>query len=284
MPDCSWCNEHNCPATEENVSGKNRWFFAKSKAQLIEEINTKCARICGECAKEVQMKLDRSGTVKGRSLLGKPTSYHRELNQGEKDGLMKLREKYSNLAYLSDEYQPIDETTAFIGDPVYRPETKQTPREIIIQERERLIGQEERLKEAQEDPDNEMNFIWDEPEILANAVSPTHQEILLAIPMIDSYLRGINFITHMVCAISGQENRMYIDNSITGEDRLEAARAAGYIVPVKGEPHIYEMSEKVLWNFGRFQDVWNKYITRYDPSSPANFIGEIHAEECVPHF
>lgn len=267
MPDCSWCNEHNCPATEANVSGKNRWFFGKSKGKLIEEINTKCARICGECAREVQQKIDRSGSVKSKSWLGTPTSFHRELSQPELNGLTNLKVKYDYLSEVSD----------------VRKSQDKKPYEKIIETKELLKNQLKTLHDAQWDKDDELEIQSDpnDPRVYIK-VSETYQQIRSVLPMLDSYLRGDNFITFIVCAATKEEGRYRIDKNIEGIDRVKAALEAGIITPVEPDQleNVYKLNDDILDKLSWYAELWKKYITSQDPDSPPNPAGPISPGSC----
>lgn len=294
MPDCSWCNEGNCPATEANVAKKKMWFFAKSKAELnreITKINEKCARICGECEREVQEKLDRSGTVKSTSWLGRDKTFHRELSDTEKTSLKGLRDRYSSLGYRSST-NGTDEFNELQWDD--------TPRGKVRYTNWFLMNQFEGNQKAQRNFEEFPQFI-ENPEALVS-ISKNTSELMDAILMTEAYLRGDNFVTFLACVMSAREGGsrfpriLHMTNfkevsenepdtlgePIEGEDRLNALIQTGVLRKENNNPYdyTYTVDEKAFETQPWFPKLWEKVITANDPDYPPSLTGWIPPGKC----
>ena len=294
MSDCSWCNENNCPATEKNVSGKNRWFFAKSKEQLVKEIGQKCKKVCLECARKINEKLFKD-KEKGKSFFGRKFE-NRDFSDVEKRGLKDTMDKYLNLSGRVVEVPGEDFN---FWEDISKSET---PYDKIRYVNNMLSSQLDAIKESQINFEEYPQFI-NLPEALVS-ISKDAAKIMDAILMTESYLRGDNFITFLVCVMSareggsrfprinhissspsfgfpGDEDENRLNSSvkpIEGEDRLNAA-LINEIVYHKADD-IYVVNEKMFETQPWFPEMWEKVITKYDPNSPPSLEGIIIPNNC----
>ena len=227
MPGCNWCNEHNCPATEENVSGKNRWFFAKSKEKLIKEINTKCAKICGECAEEVKDKLERSGKPKGRFGM---TNW-RNLSLAEKEGLKKLYDKYNILGSMSPAGELDEDFKRYYINEYMTPMREQD----ILQNYMNPAGNYSLTK----DPDDYPHITARQRELNYFMAS---QEV--AVEMKQVFERGGNFVTWLICR--GNEPRTKIPKNTPYNKRIEKGIEVGSIEVNNGD---YYLSQELITQY-----------------------------------
>ncbi len=311
MPDCSWCNENNCPMT----SGKQKsWFaFAKSKEKLKREVdkrNEKCVKVCFACADDTQKKIENSGKPKGR--FGEKN--WRKLSKNEINKFVSNKSYYERLAIASEaELKERVETNRkkleYPEDPLLMEEENYyqyplgggqdkwdnsyntnidpvPPHEAaqkVIAEGNRIAGQVERMREMQANPDDFPGLMDDpnKPEVYTQVVTGTFMDGLTVMKMINSYLEGDNFIEFLVCKASAFEARTPIDHRLHGQKRLDDALRAGYIRNLGND--VYEVDQGVIAHFKDYQDMWEKHITVHDINSPPNFIGRIDPSKCNPY-
>jgi len=266
--DCSWCNEKNCPVTENMVSKTNLFFFSKSRESLIEKVrkrNHECVKVCEKCALDTLNKIGRSGKARG------PFGIRnwRKLSESELYGLNQAEHRYSKLAAKS---RGEEGKWSDIFEKGVSPEAI----ELIEEERYRLELRFQELGDLENDP----SFGEDPEEMVA--VSRERSDIFEKLPMIDAYLSGMNYITYLICYLTAHESRYRIDKNITGQDRINEAVRKGYLEELDDE---YVVTQSVIKHLkgggGKDWDLrWEEAITKFDPSSSADFIGKINPDLC----
>jgi vacuolar-type H+-ATPase subunit H len=284
VKDCSWCNQKNCPVTENMVSRKNLFFFARSKENLIAEArkrNQECVKVCRKCADQVNKKISNSGQARG--IFGERN--WRQLSQSEMDRLKEQRDHYSSLAERSspdlysyssqDTIGPQRKQEFDLGDFLESHHTRMEMREASI---------DEEFEESFEDPETMMN--------LSNERSRNLEKKAMLV----AHERGMNFISYLICNLSAGEspNRMWIPRDLSGEERILFAlnpRDFGHDhdpYMVDNGDGTFTISQEIANNYGYLDEewswpaIWDEAITRYYPNSFPSYTGVVDPSICKP--